>query len=42
MYGAMGNPGHDVSLRIIHKALDAGIDFADTDDACARGESEET
>jgi aryl-alcohol dehydrogenase-like predicted oxidoreductase len=30
MLGAMGNPDHDDSVRIIHKALDAGINFVDT------------
>ncbi|MFE2376830.1 aldo/keto reductase [Streptomyces sp. NPDC059398] len=41
MFGAMGNPDHDDSVRIIHKALDAGINFVDTADAYSRGESEE-
>src|SRR6202795_4950078 len=41
MFGAMGNPDHDDSIRIIHKALDAGINFVDTADVYARGESEE-
>lgn len=41
MFGAMGNPDHDESIRIIHKALDAGINFVDTADAYSRGESEE-
>jgi aryl-alcohol dehydrogenase-like predicted oxidoreductase len=40
MFGAMGNPDHDESIRIIHKALDAGINFIDTADAYSRGESE--
>ncbi len=35
---AIGNPDHDDSIRIIHKALDAGINFIDTADAY--GESE--
>jgi aryl-alcohol dehydrogenase-like predicted oxidoreductase len=39
--GAIGNPDHDDSVRIIHKALDAGINFVDTADAYSRGESEE-
>ena len=34
----IGNPDHDDSARIIHKALDAGINFIDTSDAY--GESE--
>jgi aryl-alcohol dehydrogenase-like predicted oxidoreductase len=36
-----GNPDHGDSARIIHKALDAGINFVDTADAYSRGESEE-
>jgi aryl-alcohol dehydrogenase-like predicted oxidoreductase len=30
MFGAWGNPDHDDSIRIIHAALDAGINFLDT------------
>src|SRR6201996_6195461 len=41
MFGAMGNPDHDESIRIIHRALDAGINFVDTADIYSRGESEE-
>jgi aryl-alcohol dehydrogenase-like predicted oxidoreductase len=41
MFGSIGNPDHDDSARIIHKALDAGINFVDTADAYSRGESEE-
>ncbi|MFD9287368.1 aldo/keto reductase [Streptomyces sp. NPDC060030] len=41
MFGAMGNPDHDESVRIIHRALDTGINFVDTADAYSRGESEE-
>ncbi|SFC43044.1 aldo/keto reductase [Streptomyces aidingensis] len=41
MFGAIGNPDHDDSVRIIHRALDAGINFIDTADAYSRGESEE-
>jgi aryl-alcohol dehydrogenase-like predicted oxidoreductase len=41
MFGAAGNPDHDDSIRIIHKALDAGINFVDTADAYSHGESEE-
>ena len=40
MFGAWGNPDHDESIRIIHAALDAGINFIDTADVYARGESE--
>lgn len=41
MFGAWGNPDHDESVRIIHRALDAGINFVDTADVYSRGESEE-
>ncbi len=41
MFGAIGNPDHDDSIRVIHKALDAGINFVDTADMYSRGESEE-
>jgi aryl-alcohol dehydrogenase-like predicted oxidoreductase len=41
MFGAWGNPDHDESIRIIHRALDAGINFVDTADVYSRGESEE-
>jgi aryl-alcohol dehydrogenase-like predicted oxidoreductase len=40
MFGAWGNPDHDESIRIIHRALDAGINFIDTADVYSRGESE--
>ena len=41
MFGAWGNPDHDESVRIIHAALDAGINFIDTADVYGAGESEE-
>jgi aryl-alcohol dehydrogenase-like predicted oxidoreductase len=41
MFGGWGNEDHDDSIRIIHRALDAGINFIDTADVYARGESEE-
>ena len=41
MFGAWGNPDHDDSVRIIHRALDAGINFIDTADMYSQGESEE-
>jgi len=41
MFGAIGNRDHEESVRIIHKALDAGINFVDTADMYGRGESEE-
>ena len=39
MLGAMGNTDHDESIRMIHTALDAGINFVDTADVYSRGES---
>src|SRR5918912_1485129 len=41
MFGEWGNRDHDESIRIIHSALDAGINFIDTADVYSRGESEE-
>jgi aryl-alcohol dehydrogenase-like predicted oxidoreductase len=41
MFGGWGNPDHDESIRIIHRALDAGINFIDTADVYAQGESEQ-
>jgi aryl-alcohol dehydrogenase-like predicted oxidoreductase len=41
MFGAMGNPDHEDSVRIIHRALDAGINLIDTADVYSAGESEE-
>jgi aryl-alcohol dehydrogenase-like predicted oxidoreductase len=41
MFGAWGNPDHQESIRIIHAALDAGINFIDTADVYSAGESEE-
>ncbi|MGO8887781.1 MAG: aldo/keto reductase [Streptosporangiaceae bacterium] len=41
MFGAWGNQDHDQSIRIIHRALDAGINFIDTADVYSSGESEE-
>ena len=41
MFGAWGNTDHEDSVRIIHAALDAGINFIDTADVYSRGESEE-
>src|SRR6185437_6324805 len=41
MFGAWGNPDHDDSIRIIHRALDARINFVDTADVYSAGESEE-
>src|SRR2546427_826058 len=41
MFGTWGETDHDKSIRIIHRALDAGINFIDTADVYSRGESEE-
>ncbi|MET4636802.1 aldo/keto reductase [Mycetocola sp. 2940] len=41
MFGAWGNQDADDSIRIIHHALDAGINFVDTADVYSAGESEE-
>ena len=41
MFGEWGNTDHDESIRIIHAALDAGINFIDTADVYSRGESEQ-
>ncbi|MEV4426050.1 aldo/keto reductase [Streptomyces sp. R-07] len=41
MFGAVGNPDHQESVRIIHAALDQGINFVDTADMYSAGESEE-
>src|SRR5712671_8237306 len=41
MFGAWGNTDHDDSIRISHRALDAGINFVDTADVYSNGESEE-
>jgi aryl-alcohol dehydrogenase-like predicted oxidoreductase len=41
MFGAWGNSDHDDSVRIIHRALDRGINFIDTADVYSHGESEE-
>jgi aryl-alcohol dehydrogenase-like predicted oxidoreductase len=41
MFGAVGNPDHDECVRIIHAALDHGINFVDTADMYSAGESEQ-
>jgi aryl-alcohol dehydrogenase-like predicted oxidoreductase len=41
MFGAWGNPDHHESIRIVHRALDAGLNFVDTADVYSGGESEE-
>ncbi|MBE1491813.1 aldo/keto reductase [Plantactinospora soyae] len=40
-FGSRGNPDHDDSIRIIHRALDEGINVIDTADVYSQGESEE-
>jgi len=40
MFGDWGNKDENESIRIIHRALDAGINFIDTADVYSRGESE--
>jgi aryl-alcohol dehydrogenase-like predicted oxidoreductase len=41
MFGKWGNPDHDDSIKVIHKALDSGLNFIDTADVYSDGESEE-
>src|SRR5437764_5063667 len=41
MFGGWGNPDHDDCVRIVHHALDHGINFIDTADVYSSGESEE-
>ncbi len=41
MFGDWGNPDHDECVRMVHEALDAGINFIDTADVYSQGESEE-
>ena len=40
MFGAWGEPDHEASVGVIHRALDAGINFIDTADIYSQGESE--
>ena len=40
MFGDWGTKDHDESIRIIHRALDAGVNFIDTADVYSAGESE--
>ncbi|MGC9155691.1 MAG: aldo/keto reductase [Ferrimicrobium sp.] len=40
MFGAWGEPDHDAATQIIHRALDAGVNFIDTADVYSQGESE--
>lgn len=41
MFGKRGNTDHADCVRIIHRALDAGINFIDTANVYSNGESEE-
>jgi aryl-alcohol dehydrogenase-like predicted oxidoreductase len=41
MFGPGGNPDEDECIRIVHRALEAGINFIDTADVYSRGGSEE-
>ena len=41
MLGEWGNKDHDDGVRIVHAALDGGINFVDTADVYSHGESEE-
>jgi aryl-alcohol dehydrogenase-like predicted oxidoreductase len=41
MFGAVGEPDHGEGVRIIHAALDRGVNFVDTADMYSAGESEE-
>jgi aryl-alcohol dehydrogenase-like predicted oxidoreductase len=41
MFGPWGNHDRTDSIRIIHRALDAGINFVDTADIYSHGESED-
>jgi aryl-alcohol dehydrogenase-like predicted oxidoreductase len=41
MFGTIGNSSHHNCARIVHAALDAGINFVDTADVYSGGESEE-
>ncbi|SBT42558.1 aldo/keto reductase [Micromonospora auratinigra] len=40
MFGAVGNPDHDDCVRIVHAALDRGVNVVDTADMYSAGESE--
>ena len=41
MFGAWGNADVEECVRIVHAALDSGINFVDTADVYSRGGSEE-
>ena len=40
MFGAWGEPDHEASTNIIHRALDEGVNFVDTADVYSQGQSE--
>ena len=40
MLGQWGNPDHEAGIRMLHTALDAGINFVDTADMYSDGENE--
>ncbi len=40
MFGKWGNADHDECIRIIHRAMEAGINFIDTANGYSEGESE--
>src|ERR671936_1225654 len=42
MFGDWGNTDEDECLRMVHRAIDEGINFIDTADVYSRGRSEET
>ena len=42
MFGALGNPDRDDCIRIVHRALDAGVTAVNTADGYSAGQSEET
>ncbi len=42
MFGSFGNPDRTECIRIVHRALDAGINTINTADGYSAGESEET
>ncbi|MFG2085177.1 aldo/keto reductase [Spirillospora sp. NPDC048824] len=41
MFGTIGNADYDECERIVHRALDAGVNFIDTADIYSNGKSEE-
>ncbi|SDP33210.1 Predicted oxidoreductase [Lentzea jiangxiensis] len=41
MFGSVANNDHEEGVRIIHRALEAGVNFVDTADMYSAGESEE-